>query len=366
MLTTLVGLSLSEIDTPALVLDLDAMDRNIAHVAGVARAAGVQWRPHAKGHKTPAVAHRQIAAGAIGVTCAKLGEAEVYAADGISDILVANQIVGPIKARRLAALIAATGADVAVAADDASTLDDLDDAAAAFGVRPRVVIEVDTGMSRAGTAPGAPSVALAREIARRPNLRFAGVMGWEGHAVGMPDAAVRLPAIEQAVGRLVETAEAIRAAGLPVAIVSCGGSGTYLTSAVQPGVTEIQAGGATFGDGFYRELGSPTEPALCLMVQVASRPVPERVLFAAGRQAIDPSQRPPTARGLAGVTGVRLSAEHGTITLDRPNTELKPGDRLMLEVNYQDQAVHLHETLVVVRDDTVVALWPTSARGKLT
>lgn len=365
MLTTLAGIRVEDLDTPAMLIDLDAMDRNIAHIAETLKAAGVNWRPHAKGHKTPAIAHRQIAAGAIGVTCAKLGEAEVFAQNGVRDILVASQVVGPIKTQRLAALIAATGADVIVAVDDAGNLREIDAAAARYGVRPRVVIEIDSGMQRAGVQPGAPTVELAKLAASLPNLRFAGVMSWEGHAVSMKEHDPRRAAIEQALALLADTADACRAAGLPVEIVSCGGSGTYLTASRQRGITEIQAGGATLGDIFYRELQSPAEPALSLMVQVISRPVPDRIIFDAGRKTIDPSNRAPEARNVAGVTGIGLSAEHGTLKLDRPNHDLKVGDRIFFDVGYHDQALHLHENLYAVRDGAVVGIWPTLARGKI-
>jgi D-serine deaminase-like pyridoxal phosphate-dependent protein len=365
MLTTLAGTRVEDLDTPAMLIDLDAMDRNIAHIAGTLEAAGVNWRPHAKGHKTPAIAHRQIAAGAIGITCAKLGEAEVFAQNGVKDILIASQIVGPIKTRRLASLIAATGADVMVAVDSAANVRELDAAAGEYGVRPRVVIEIDTGMQRAGTQPGAQTVELAKLAASMPNLRFAGVMSWEGHAVSMKEHDVRHAAIDAAIGLLVETAEACRAAGLPVEIVSCGGSGTYLHTSRHQGITEIQAGGATLGDIFYRELESPAEPALSLMVQVISRPNPERIIFDAGRKTVDPSNRAPEARNLAGVTKIGLSAEHGTITLDRPNTDLQVGDRIFFDIGYHDQALHLHENLYAVRDGAVVGIWPTLARGKI-
>jgi D-serine deaminase-like pyridoxal phosphate-dependent protein len=136
MLTTLVGMPLGALDTPALLVDIEAMDRNIARLAGTMRAHGVNWRPHAKGHKCPTITHRQIAAGAIGVTVAKVSEAEVMAASGIMDILIANQVVGPIKTRRLAGLIAATGADPIVAVDNPANVRELDDAAAAFEPDP--------------------------------------------------------------------------------------------------------------------------------------------------------------------------------------------------------------------------------------
>jgi D-serine deaminase-like pyridoxal phosphate-dependent protein len=163
-----------ELDTPALVVDVDTLDRNIAHVAQTLREAGVQWRPHAKGHKTPAIANRFMAAGAIGATVAKVGDAEIMAAAGIKDILIANQVVGPIKTRRLMGLIASSGADVIVSVDSEANVRELNETAGQFGVQPRVVIEVDSGMHRSGIAPGEPTVELAKLVASLPNLRFAG------------------------------------------------------------------------------------------------------------------------------------------------------------------------------------------------
>jgi D-serine deaminase-like pyridoxal phosphate-dependent protein len=296
---------------------------------------------------------------------AKVSEAEVMAAAGVNDILIANQVVGPIKTRRLAALIAATGADVIVSVDNAGNVRELDEAAAAFGVKPRVVVEVNTGMRRCGVGPGEPTVELAQIVADSPNLRFAGVMAWEGHTVSMADHEVRREEIAKAIARLTATADAVRAAGLPVEIVSCGGSGTYLHAAPQPGITEVQAGGATMGDGFYRDLEAQIEPALTLMTTVTSRPAEDRVIIDAGRRTIDPSQKPPTVRGLDGVKSMKFSAEHGVIGLDGPAEWPRVGDRLILEVNYTDQAVHLHENLYGVRDGVIAAIWPVLCRGKI-
>ncbi len=365
MLTTLVGMPVSALDTPALLVDIETMDRNIAHIAGTMRQHGVQWRPHAKGHKCPAITHRQMAAGAIGVTVAKVSEAEVMAASGVMDILIANQVVGPIKTRRLAALIAATGADVIVCVDNPANVRELDDAAATFGVRPRVLVEVDPGMKRCGVAPGEPAVALAKTVDDSPHLRFSGLMAWEGHVTSIADRETRREEITKAISRLTKSADAVRAAGLPVEIVSCGGSGTYLHTAPQPGITEVQAGGAAMGDGFYRALESPVEPALTLLTTVTSRPTEDRIVLDAGRRAIDPSQKAPVARGVAGVQAMRFSAEHGIMTLDGPTEWPRVGDRLELEVNYTDQAVHLHESLFAIRDGVIAAVWPVACRGRM-
>jgi D-serine deaminase-like pyridoxal phosphate-dependent protein len=230
-------------------------------------------------------------------------------------------------------------------------------------VRIPVVIEVNSGMNRAGVAPGEPVVALAKEIVGSPNLRFAGMMAWEGHTLNIADGEERRREITAAVGRLTSSADACREAGMPVEIVSCGGSGTYLTTGGLPGVTEVQAGGATLGDAVYRNLGAPLERALSVLVQVTSRPAPGRIVIDAGRKSVDPNLHLPVPIDLEGVVNVVLSAEHGRIELDRPST-LKPGDRLELEIPYHDHTVHLHDELYVVRNGEVIAIWPVAGRGQ--
>jgi D-serine deaminase-like pyridoxal phosphate-dependent protein len=360
--TSFVGLPVSALDTPALLVDLDALERNIASMASDIAALGAAWRPHTKALKTPAIAHKELAAGAIGVTVAKLGEAEVMAAAGIRDILIANQIVGEIKTRRLAALC--HQADVIVAVDSLEGIRQLDDAATRQGTRPRIVIELNTGMNRAGVEP-VDAVTLAHEIAACNGLRFAGLMSWEGHAPDLPNPDEREPAIKDAVGKLVNAADACREAGLPVDIVSCGGTGTYLVSAGIPGVTEVQAGGGVWGDALYVDLGARVEPALTLLVHVTSRPTSDRVIFDAGRKSIDPTNRPPSVRGLPITQPLRFSAEHGTMYLDTPCPEPRIGDRLELGIGYSDQVVHLHEVLYGIRGGLIETVWPVAGRGKL-
>src|SRR6266481_4948065 len=214
---SLIGQSKSALDTPALLVDLDVMEGNIARIIATCRAHGVAWRPHTKAHKTPEIAQMQLAAGAIGVTCAKLGEAEVMAAAGIRDILVANQIVGSIKIGRLVEL--ADRADAIVCVDSIENLTELDAAFTRANKRLRVAIEVDIGMNRAGVEPGAPVVAFAREIANRPGLRSVGVEGWEAHATTIADAAEKERTIRDAVSALTSSARACTAAGHTVAVV---------------------------------------------------------------------------------------------------------------------------------------------------
>ncbi len=351
-------------DTPALLVDLDALEASIATIAAACRRNGINWRPHTKGIKVPQIAAKLIEAGAIGLTCAKLGEAEVMAAAGFSDILIANQIVGPQKLARLVAL--RRSCDVIVAVDDRDNVSAIAAAARAAGVTVRVVIEVDMGMRRAGIAPGEACVALAKFIAAQPGAKFAGLMGWEGQTAGIADANEKTAAIAAAVAGIVGTAAACRKAGLPVDIVSCGGTGTYWIAAAQPGITEIQAGGGVFCDVHYRrDFGVEHPYALTVMTTVTSRPTPNRIICDAGKKTMSSDAGMPEPIGLGAVRAARLSAEHGVVELEQPNTSLRVGDRLEWVVGYSDTTVHLHDEIYATRKGRIEAVWPIVGRGKL-
>lgn len=358
-----IGQPLESLDTPFLWVDLDQLEANIAALAAYFRAAGVAWRPHTKGIKTPEIAHKALAAGAIGVTCAKLGEAEVLAAAGIRDILIANQIVGARKLARLVEL--RRTADVKVAVDSAANVRALAAAAVTAGVEIGVLVEVDNGMARAGVAPGAPAVALAQLIHITPGLRYEGIMGWEGHAVGITDGAAKRAAVEQAVGLLGESAQACRAAGLPVRIVSGGGSGDYTIATHQGVLTEVQAGGAIFCDATYTAWGAHTKPSLFVRTTVTSRPAPDRLITDAGFKALPAWTRPPVPVGLPPAQPYRTSAEHGTLILDAPDERIRVGDTFDCIVGYGDATVFLYDQLVAARRGVVEAVWAVAGRGKL-
>jgi D-serine deaminase-like pyridoxal phosphate-dependent protein len=359
----LVGQPKQALDTPAFLIDLPALDRNIARMATTFRSAGVNWRPHTKGLKSPPLVERLFAAGAFGITCAKTSEAEVMAEAGVRDILIANQVVGEAKIARL--LRVRTLADPIVAVDSVANVDELAEAAEAAGTTLRVVIEVDTGMERAGTAPGEATVQLAKRVAlKSPSLRLVGVMGWEGHAT--PATADKEPRIVEAVGLLTQTAEACRAAGLPVDIVSCGGTGTYWVTAQQPGVTEIQAGGGIMCDMVYRErMGVDHEFAATILATVTSRPTPMRIICDAGKKSMSSDGAVPKPLLEMPVRSVGLSAEHSTIELESPSSSPRVGEKIEFVVGYTDTTVHLHEELYAVRDGRIEAVWPVAGRGKL-
>ena len=253
--TTLPAPELAEaskaaLDTPALCVDLTAMEQNMQAIVAACRAHGVAWRPHAKGHKVPAIAERELAAAPLALHCAKLGEAEVMAAAGITDLLIANMIVGPLKVARLVELRRI--ADPIVCVDHIDQVVPLPEAMHKAGLKLRTMIEVDIGLRRVGALPGKAALTLAGQIVESPGLELAGVMGYEGHLLTVPDVHEKASAIRAALAELTETADSLRRAGLPCDIVSCGGTGSYLYAIQQPGITEIQAGGAIFMDAFYR------------------------------------------------------------------------------------------------------------------
>lgn len=359
-----VGLQKDELDTPALWVDLNALESNIASLAALFKTAAVQWRPHIKGVKVPAIAHKLIKAGAIGVTCAKLGEAEVMAAAGIGDILIANQVVGPQKIIRLVNL--SRQVDVKVAVDDLDNVAALGAAAQAKGVELGIVVEVNTGMNRAGVMPGQPAVEFSRRVHETPGLRYLGLMAWEGHTLVHEDANQKRQEIEKAVGLLAETAALCRNADLPVSIVSGGGSGTYKITPFLPGLTEVQAGGAIFWDLTYQQWGVETEPALFVRSTVVSRPTPDRLIFDAGFKALPAwLGRSPRPVGLSQFNGFKASAEHGIVSLTSPEVPVKVGDAFDFIPGYTDMTLFLHDDLYGVRDGLVEVVWPIQARGKI-
>jgi D-serine deaminase-like pyridoxal phosphate-dependent protein len=361
---TLIGAPKMATDTPALLVDLDVMDANIARILATCRKHGVAWRPHCKGHKSPDIARREIAVGAIGVTCAKLGEAEVMAEAGIREIVIANQIVGAAKVDRLLALLGR--ANVVVSVDSVVNVEELARAAAKAGKTLKVVIEVNVGMDRAGIEPGAPVLALANEIASRRGVRLVGVLAWESQATRIADAAEKSRVVTEAIAKLTASARACAQAGHTIEIVSCGGTGTFPYCAEQPDVTEIQVGGAIFSDMHYRtHYHTDFAPALTILATVTSRPNPRRIILDAGRKAMSCDMAMPAPLGVARVAEVKLSAEHCKIELAGPSDSPRVGDKIELICGYSDSTVFLHDEIVAVRKGRIEAIWPLLARGKL-
>jgi D-serine deaminase-like pyridoxal phosphate-dependent protein len=359
----IIGARKEDLDTPALWVDLDQLEQNIRYMAGLFKERGVHWRPHTKGIKVPEIGHMLLKAGAIGLTCAKLGEAEVMVAAGISDILIANQVVGATKITRLVNL--RRRADVKVAVDNPDNIAEMGKAAQEKGVNVGVLVEIELGSNRAGVAPGEPAVELSKRVHKTPGLQYKGVMGWEGHTREIEDLDERRAAIELAIGKLASSAEACRQAGLPVEIVSAGGTGTHYVTAYQSAITEIQAGGTIFCDVKGRDWGEKTGAALFVRSTITSRPTPKRLIFDAGFKALPAWYGVPEPLGLDGFESFVTSAEHGEATLSLPNKTVKVGDAFDFRVGYSDMTVFLYNELYGIRDGIVEVVWQIQGRGKL-
>lgn len=359
----LIGLHEDELDTPALCIDVPLMEANIARMAAFFFSRPAALRPHTKTHKSPVLAQKQIAAGAIGIICAKLGEAEVMAQAGIDDILIANQVIGQRKIDRLIRLTATTR--VMVAVDDPINVTQLDAAAQARGVQLRILIEVDIGMGRCGVEPEKPALTLAQRVATAPGLRFEGLMGYEGHTVMVPDFTERKRRTEASLKPLLETKALIEAAGLPVSIVSSGGTGTFDITGDYPGITEVQAGSYITMDTQYRDaVGVDFACALFVLAQVISTPRPGVAIIDAGLKTLTRDYALPSVAFPEGWELIRLSEEHGHLR-QTGGIDLQPGDRVKIWPNHGCTTVNLHDHYIGLRDQVVEDVWPIAARGKI-
>jgi D-serine deaminase-like pyridoxal phosphate-dependent protein len=358
-----IGISKWDLDTPALLVDLTLMENNMRLMAEGCSSNGLAWRPHSKGHKTPAIAHKQLAAGALGITCAKLGEAEIMAAAGIRDILVANQVVGYQKVTRLAHL--QRQASVMVAVDDPFHIRSISEAAQRAGTTVPVLVEVNIGMNRCGVEPGEPALALAKLADATPGVRFAGIMGYEGHAMGLPDAE-KEKACRVAIAHLADSRALIERNGLKVEIVSAGGTGTFSFTPKLKGITEIQAGGGIFMDTYYKNdlHVKDLDQALFILTTIMSHAAPHRAVADAGRKTTSSQFSMPEVRNRRGITVTGLSAEHALLSLDAEGQSLKVGDKLELISGYSDMTVFLHDCIYGIRNDRVEVVWDILGRDK--
>lgn len=356
-------MTIHDIPTPALVADLPAMERNIRRMADYYAPTPVRLRPHFKAHKTPAVAKRQIAAGScIGITCATVGEAEIVFREGITDdILVANEILGPGKARR-AAELARDCRGLKIAIDSEAGLRDLANAVVAAKTEIGVLVDVNVGLRRCGVMSVEGAVTLARQVVATKGLKLHGVMGYEGHAVGVPERPEREDRARKAMDQLLASAEALRGAGLTCEIVSGGGTGTYDITGARPGITEVQPGSYVLLDTAYAKLNQGFESALRVLITVVSRPKPELCVGDCGLKGASVDQGMPALLDVPGGSVLSLHDEHTIIGLPA-ESKIAPGDRLWLQPSHIDPTINLHDAMFAVIGEQVTEIWPVTARG---
>ncbi|MET0426890.1 MAG: DSD1 family PLP-dependent enzyme [Microvirga sp.] len=364
-----IGDRIEDVQTPALIVDLDAFERNLARMRRQAEAMGVRLRAHAKTHKSADIARAQIErGGACGICCQKVSEAEALVRAGIRDILVANEVTDPAKIDRLARL--ARDARIIVCADDAAAVATLSAAAVRHGTTIEVLVEIDCGAGRCGVAPGPDAVALAQSIARAPNLVFSGLQAYHGRAQHIVDPAERRGAITRAVDLARHTVEALRDAGLACAIVGGGGTGSHAIEGSSGLYNELQCGSYVFMDADYGRVRGEDggvvggfENALFVLTAIMSRPSPGRAVCDAGLKAHAVDSGLPVVFGRPDLIFTGASDEHGTI--DDPHGRLVLNERLRLVPGHCDPTCNLHDWYVGVRNGRVETLWPVTARGKL-
>jgi D-serine deaminase-like pyridoxal phosphate-dependent protein len=378
-----VGLRVDRIDTPALVVDLDAMERNIARMADFARKHQVLWRPHAKLHKSAEIALQLQRAGAVGACVQKTAEAEALAEGGVHDITITNQVIAHpklLRVARLAARLQAQGGRLALAVDSAEGIQRLAEAMAQAAPQARidVLVEIDVGQGRCGVPPGAPALALAQAVARLTQLRFAGLHAYHGRAQHLRSAAERREAIAAAVQAARHTRDLITATGLPVPLVTGSGTGTLVHEAASGVYGELQAGSFLFMDTDYarneREPAQPVfEQSLFVKTQVISACGSHAVCDAGHKSHAIDSGLPtvallPPGRGLRYANG---GDEHGVLYADGPQARLPAlGQMLWLVPGHCDPTVNLHNFLIGVRGGlaagVVERIIRVDARGALT
>ena len=367
-LSRLIGASTEQVDTPALLLDLDILDRNIDRMAALVANTGIGLRPHVKTHKSPLVAHRQIAAGAVGVCCAKVSEAEVMVTDGIPDVLVTTPVVASDKIGRLVSL--ARQATVGVVVDDLRNVRQLSEAAKEENVTIHLLVEINVGQNRCGVAAGPAAADLADEIARLPGVRLRGLQGYHGSLQQVVDLERRAAEIRRALDLLLESAQRVRSRGHAIEVLTGGGTGSSATDIGFHGLTELQPGSYVFMDCNYNRIqwgqdGAlvPFGNAISILTSVVSCASADRIIVDTGWKSASCDSGMPVAKATGGATFTFAGDEHGKLSLAE-GTRISCGDKLELLPSHCDTTVNLYDQYVCIRNGKVEALWPVAARGK--
>lgn len=367
----LPGMDEAEIQTPSLILDLDALERNIVKMGAYARAHGMRHRVHGKMHKSVDVALLQARlGGAVGVCCQKVSEAEVFARGGITDILVSNQVRDPVKLDRLARL-PALGARIIVCVDDPANVAELSAAATRQGATLEALVEIDCGAGRCGVSSTAEVVEIARAIDAAPGLTFSGIQAYQGAMQHLESYEDRKARLDIAIGMVRDAVAGLKAAGLPPELVSGGGTGSYYFESDSGVYNELQCGSYAFMDADYGRIRDRNgdridqgewENALFILTSVMSHSKADKAICDAGLKAQSVDSGLPVIHGREDVEYLKCSDEHGVIA--DPDGVLRINDKLRLVPGHCDPTCNVHDWYVGVRDGKVETLWPVSARGK--
>ncbi len=339
-----------DIETPALLVDLNVMERNLENMARFFCNRPAKLRPHFKNHRVLELAARQMAYGAIGITCARLWQAERLANFGIRDILIANEIAGEAPLARFVEL--SREVPVLVCVDNPKVVSDLARLSRDVKTDVNLLVDVDLGLKRCGVAPGEPAAALAKTVVES-GLRFRGLMGYEGHLQALPPGPEKQRVVTEAMRTLATTKSLIEAEEIPVGIVSCGGTGDYSIAGAFPGVTENQAGSYLLMDTWYAPFAPDFHVALSVLATVISTNAGERLVVDAGCKVISGERGLPTVKGISGLKLKALHAEHAPIEIQDPALHVEVGDKIELAVHYHDGTINLHKQMYGMRNGEV-------------
>lgn len=349
--TLVKATEMAQLSTPALLVDLAAMESNLYAMAGFFATRSCKLRPHFKNHKSPALAHRQIRAGAIGMTCATVREAEILVEHGFSNILIANEIAGEEKSRRVAEL--ARQAPVIVAIDNCSTARDLATMQRHYNTEIRVLVDINIGLNRCGVQTMQAALELGKYAAAR-GLRVVGVMGYDGHLQVRPASVERDAMVRQGSAVLVEAARLLKDDGMSPVIISTGGTGAFSVAGDYPGITEIQAGSYLLMDSAYLDRGAKFQCSLTVLTTVISTRGSDHAVLDCGMKSISGERGLPSIMNLPSAKITALHAEHALVKLDPQHSPgLEPGDKLQLWVQYGDGTVNLHSAMYGIRHGQV-------------
>jgi D-serine deaminase-like pyridoxal phosphate-dependent protein len=365
-----IGQPVAEVPTPALLIDLDVFERNLATLAGFMRSKKAGFRPHGKAHKCPAIGKMQLASGAHGICAAKLGEAEVFVNGGITDVLITAEVVGKRKIDRLMRL-AAAAPNLTVVVDNERNAVELSEAALAAKRTLKVAIDLNVGQNRAGLDTPQDAVALAQALAKQKGLDVVGLQAYAGmnmHVVGFAN---RRAASLLALERAAATRRAVEKAGFHITLQSVGGTGTYNIDPDFEDVTEIQPGSYIFMDAHYRSIGGVDSEAfndfgnsLTVLTTVISHPAAGRAITDGGNKALSTDEGLPQPKDLTGINYHPGGDEYGIIDLKNPNRRLDVGDKVEFIVGHCDTTVNLHNTFWGARKGVVENVWSIDARGR--
>jgi len=368
------GMDYADIDTPSLVIDLDAFERNLAKMAAQLEDLPLRLRAHSKTHKSPVIANMQVDLGAIGVCCQKVSEAEIMVRGGVANVLVSNEVIGSSKLNRLAAL-AHEAEWLGLCFDSQEGIIQASDAARDAGVMLQALVEIDVGSGRCGVAPGNAALKLADAIDKAPGLNFYGLQAYHGSAQHIRDYAERYAAIGHTIAQTQDTVELLKRHGFDCPIVGGAGTGSFEMEAQSGVFTELQAGSYIFMDADYARNFAKDgtrfnhfEHALFVLTSVMSRPNETTAVVDAGHKAASVDSGMPQPYGLSGIDYERPSDEHGVLAISGSNSPPLLGDRILLVPGHCDPTVNLHDWYICVRgmgtpEAHVEDVWPVAARG---